>query len=220
MGQAFLRLLEGSYLAARGQYEAAARVLAEAVAYAEQTGSGQTSASAGLWLGGVLNRTGQFQQAVDVLSEALQTLGGTGFMSAAVLAQRARAYLGTGQVAEARQDAETALAMTRRLEARAQEGEAHLSLAMVHAASRPPDHIAAEEEFAEAERCLRECDFRRVLAPALQAHGEVRLETQGAAAARPLLEEARELYAYMDRQDDVDAVDALLEGEGSGRRPT
>jgi len=220
MGLAILRLLEGQTLAARGQPEAAARVLAEAVAYAEQTGSGQTSASAGLWLGAVLNRTGQFQQAVEVLSEALRTLGGTGFMSAAALAQRARAYLGTGQVAEARQDAETALAKASHFfEARALESEAHLSLAMVHAASQPPDYAAAEEEFAEAERCLRECEFRRVLAPALQAHGEMRLETRGPAAARPLLLEARELYAYMDRQADVAAIDALLEAKPPGKRP-
>jgi len=217
-GLALLRLVEGLHLSARGQPEAAARVLAEGVAYGEQAGLRRLSALARQGLGVALSQTGQFKQTVEVLSEALEILGGADWASASVLPHRARAYLGAGQVAEARHDAETALAMTRQFEDRAGHGEAHLSMALVHAASQPPDYAAAEEEFGEAEECLRECEYRTELAAALRARGEMRLKTQGAAAAAPLLQEARELYAYMDRQDDVAAVDALLKGEQPGKR--
>jgi hypothetical protein len=91
-------------------------------------------------------------------------------------------------------------------------------MALVHAASQPPDYAAAEEQFVEAEQCLRECEYRLELAPALRAHGEMRLKTQGLAAARPLLQEARERYAYMGRQNDVEAIDALLQ-HGQAERP-
>jgi len=218
LGLALLRALEGSLLLARRQPEAAARVSAEGLAHAEQGGFRRLSATMRRLLGPALTESGQSQQAVEVLSEALEIYGGTDWGSGNLLPHRARAYLGIGAIAEARQDAEAALAMTRQFENRPGEGEAHLSLALVHTASQPPDYAAAEREFAEAEACLRECEFRTELADALRAHGEMRLKTQGAAAARPLLEEARELYAYMDRQADVAAVDALLKGTRSGKR--
>jgi tetratricopeptide (TPR) repeat protein len=145
-----------------------------------------------------------------MMNEALEILGGGDWISAHVFPHRARAYLGAGQIAEARQDAETGIAMARQFENRAGEGEARLSLALVLAASEPPDYAAAEGEFAEAEQCLRECEYRTELALALRCHGEMRLKMGDGAGAEPLLREARELYASMGRIDDTEALDALL----------
>ncbi len=221
VAQAFLRFMEGSYLLARGQPGPATGVIGEGVAYAEQAGIRRLSAGIRTRLGEALVATARFGQAIEVLSEALEMLGGADRASAQVLPRRARAYLGAGQLAEAQQDAKVGLAMLQRFEDRAGEGEAHLSMALVYAASEPPDDAAAEEEFAESEQCLRECEYRTELALALRLHGEARLNNGDAAAAQPLLQEARSLYADMGRQPDADAIDALLAApaRSSARHP-
>ncbi len=202
--------LEANYLLARGQPEPAGRAFAEAVGYYEQGGFRRGSGGARVGLAATLIVRGQFGQAIEALDEALDIFGGADWSSAGVFPQRARAHLGAGHLDEARTDAEAGLAMMRRFENRAGEGEAHLSLALVHAASEPPDYEAAEKEFAEAEGCFRQCEYRTELALALRRHGEMRLKTQGLAAAQPLLRESRDLYAGMGRQNDVEAIDALL----------
>ncbi|HEU4759476.1 MAG TPA: adenylate/guanylate cyclase domain-containing protein [Dehalococcoidia bacterium] len=206
----FLRSLEGLHFLARGQPEPAARTLAEAVGYHEQAGFRRGSAGARSRLGQALTELGQFEQAVEVLSEALEILGGADWSSALVFPRRARAHLGAGRITEARDDAEAALTLAQQFENRAGEGEAHLSMALVHAAAKPPDYESAEREFTEAETYLRACEYRTELALALRLHGEMRLQTQGTAAAEPLLQESRDLYAGMGRQSDVEAIDALL----------
>jgi tetratricopeptide (TPR) repeat protein len=211
--------VEGVHFLARGQPEPAARANAEALVFYEQAGYRRGSAGARMRLGQAFTELGQFQQAIDVLNEALEILGGADWRSASVFARRARAYLGAGQVAEARKDAETGMSVMRRFEDRAGEGEAHLSLALVLGASEPPDYAAAERGFAEAEQCLRDCEYRTELALALRCHGEMRLKTDGPAAAAPLLEEARALYAWMGRERDVAAVEALLGRGPSGPTP-
>src|SRR3546814_12980395 len=70
------------------------------------------------------------------LSEAVDILGGADWSSANVLPRRARAYLGAGQIAEARKDAQIALALNRQVENRAGEGEANLSLSLVRSEER------------------------------------------------------------------------------------
>ncbi|MDO8615273.1 MAG: adenylate/guanylate cyclase domain-containing protein [Dehalococcoidia bacterium] len=215
----FLRAVEGLHHLALGRAEPAARTLAEAVGYHEQAGFRRGSAGARSRLGQALTELGRFEQAAEVLSEALESLGGADWSSAFVFPRRARAYLGAGHLEEARRDAETGVVMTRQFENRAGEGEAHLSLALVLGASEPPDYAAAEREFAEAEQCLRECEYRTELALTLRCHGEMRLKTGGPAAAGPLLEEARTLYAWMGRERDVAAVEALLGRAPSGPSP-
>jgi tetratricopeptide (TPR) repeat protein len=206
-----IRSTEGFYLLARGQAEAAARVYGEAIGYFEQGGFRRGSAFARIGLANALMAVGRFSEAVDLFSEAVEIQGGRDFLSATVFTLRARAYLGLGLVEEARRDAETGLAMMRQFESRAGEGEAHLSMALVHAASEPSDYAAAEDEFAEAAKCLRECEARTALAAALRLHGDMRLKMGDGAGAELLLREARELYAYMGRKDDAEAVDALLD---------
>ena len=211
-----LRMTEGFYLLARGQREAAARAGAEAVSYYEQGGFRRATASARVILANALMAGGGFSEAVELLTEALETLDAHDWFSSGVLLVRARAYAGIGLVQEARKDAEGALALTRQFENRATEGEAHLSMAVVHAASDPPDYVVAEEEFAQAEECLRECEVRTPLVLALRLHGEMRLRMGDAGGAEPLLREARDLFAYMGRKDDVEAIDALLEKAQAG----
>jgi tetratricopeptide (TPR) repeat protein len=214
-----LRTLEGWHLLARGQPEPAARAFAEAIGHWGRAGRLRGSGGARIRLGRALTELGKFKEASDALNEALEILGGSGWFSAQVFPHRARAYLGAGQVAEARQDAETGIAVARQFENRAGEGEAHLSLALVLGASEPPDYAAAEQEFAEAEQCLRDCEYRTELALALRCHGELRLKTDGPGAAEPLLEEARALYAWMGRERDVAAVETLLGRTPLGHSP-
>ncbi|HEY8765708.1 MAG TPA: hypothetical protein VIP09_00360 [Dehalococcoidia bacterium] len=219
IGLALVRQVEGIYLLARGQPEPAARASAEALGFYEQAGYRRGSLGARIRLGQAFTELGQFKEAVDVLNEALEIAGGADWTSAPVFARRARAYLGTGQVAEARKDAETGISMMRQFENRAGEGEGRLSLALVLGASEPPDYAAAEQEFAEAEQCLRDCEYRTELALALRCHGEMRQKTDGPDAAEPLLEEARALYAWMGRERDVAAVEALLGRAPAGPSP-
>jgi len=207
----FLRSVEGLHFLARGEFPPAARTFAEAVAYHEQAGFRRGSAGARSRLGQALTEMGQFSEAADVLGAALESLRGADWSAAFVYPRRARAFLGDGRLAEARQDAETGLAMARQFENRGGEGEALLSMALVHAAWEPPDYVAAEGEFMEAERCLRECEYLTELAPALRLHGAMRLKVGDRARAEPLLREARELYAAMGRKDEAEAVDALLD---------
>jgi len=211
-----LRQFEGTVLLERGEPEAAKRPAQEAISYWEQAGDRRASAGARQVLGRALIRTGDFGEAIDLFSEVLQILGPTEAGNPHTLGQRARAYLGAGDTASARRDAEAAVARARQRQSRAGEGEAHLSMALVHAAFEPPDYAAAEDEFAEAEECLRECEYRTELAPALRLHGEMRLKLGDRAGAEPLLREARELYAYMGRKDDAEAIDALLASSAVG----
>ena len=44
----------------------------------------------------------------------------------------------------------------------------------------------------------------------------MRLRMGDAGGAEPLLREARDLFAYMGRKDDVEAIDALLEKAQAG----
>jgi len=206
-----VRGIEGGYLLARGQAEPAARAFREAVSYYERGGFRRGSAFGRTFLANSLMAVGGFSEAAALLSEVVEIQGGRDFVSAAAFTYRARAYLGLGLVEEARGDAETGLTMARQFGNRMGEGEAHLSMALVHTASAPPDYVAAEEEFAQAEKCLRECEARTALAPALRLHGEMRLKTGDAAGAQPLLQEARSLFGYMGRKDDVEAIDVLLE---------
>jgi tetratricopeptide (TPR) repeat protein len=205
---ALLRMTEGFYLLARGRTEAAARALGEAATYFEQGGFRRGSVVASVGLANALIAGGRFSEAVDLLSDV-----DANDSFSAVFTIRARACLGLGLAEEARKDAEAALANARQFESRVGEGGAHLSMALVHAASQPPDHSAAEEEFAEAEKCLRECEVRSDLAPALQRHGEMRLKLEDRAGAEPLLREAWALYVYMGRNSDAEAVEELLSGE-------
>jgi tetratricopeptide (TPR) repeat protein len=210
------RQFEGTVLLERGELQAAKRAAQEAIAYWEQAGDRRGLAGARQALGRALIRTGDFSEAVELFSEVLQILGPTESGTPNALSQRARAYLGAGDISLARLDAEAAVARARRREGRADEGAAHLSLALVHAAAEPPEYAAAEDQFAQAEECLRECEWRTELAPALRLHGEMRLKLGDRAGAEPLLREARELYAYMGRKDDAEAVDALLDTSAVG----
>jgi tetratricopeptide (TPR) repeat protein len=211
-----VRQFEATVLLERGEPQAAKRAAQESIAHWEQTGNRRGSAGARQVLGRSLISTGDFGEAIDLFSEVLEALAPTEAGTPNALSQRARAYLGAGDISLARLDAEAALARARRRESRAGEGEAHLSLALVHAAAEPADYAAAEDQFAEAEECLRECEWRTELAPALRLHGEMRLRLGDGAGAAPLLREARELYAYMGRKDDAEAVDALIERAPAG----
>jgi class 3 adenylate cyclase/tetratricopeptide (TPR) repeat protein len=211
-----VRQVEATVLLERGEPQPAKRAAQEAIALWEQAGDRRGSAGARQVLGRALIRMGDFGEAIDLFSEVLQTLGPMEGGAPNALGQRARAYLDAGDIASARRDAETAVARARLRDSRAVEGEARVSLALVHAAADPADYTAAEAEFAAAEECLRECEYRTELAPALRMHGEMRLKMGDGAGAAPLLREARELFAYMGRKDDAEAVDALLDTSAVG----
>ncbi len=206
-----LRGTDARYLLVRGRVEQALPAFEESLRYYDQSGFRRGSVAGREGLANAMVVVGRLREAVDLFTEAVEMIGGRDWSSANALRGRAIAYLALGLVEEARKDAEAALALALEFENRSAEGEARVSIALIHAASTPPDYAAAEDEFAQADKCLRECEARTALVLALRLHGETRLKLGDGAGAEPLLREARALFAYMGRKDDVEAIDALLE---------